>query len=488
MTDPTDEPSPFRDEGNASGAAKPVFVSGKKSSYSSDPRHLLPQSPDAEKGALSSMMNDSRCCEICREKQVTKEWFFIPAHGTIFDTVMEQWDRGLPCDFIAVTQILRDRGQLEHCGGAAFITDLFTFLPTAANIGYYLEVLSEKLTLRRIATVCAAGGERAYTEQDNVPGVLEDLEREVMAIRTRRETRQKFTGKDVAREGLAALERKIALHGRISGLSTGFAELDQVTDGLHGAELIVLAALPSLGKTALAMQIAEYLAIDSKIPIVVFSLEMSRSQFSERWIASRARVNTVPWRYGASVSDGQIAKLRCAASEFHVSRIFVEEASDMTIQEVRSSARSLVRAHGIKAIFIDSLSVMRSTSKQARDNRYREVSECINGCKEMAKELNVPVIVIAHLKPQGEINERPNLADLRESGNIAQDADGVWMLWQPAPEEGEDENPETPRVQLWIPKNRNGERFKEVPLIFQKSFTRFAEPTVEETAEQGDLI
>jgi replicative DNA helicase len=485
--DATDEPSPFTAEYDAEPPARNGAKPDLRAPASHTPNHarLLPQAQDAEKGALCSLFVDNHYCEVCRELGVTRDWFFTPAYATIFDTCMEAWDRGETFNFVTVTQILADQGLLQRCGGASVVTDVATFIPTAAEIRGYLKTLADKLAFRSIITTGTRGANRAYEEQDNLDGVLEDFEREAMAIRSRRATRQKFTGADVAREGLAALERKIQLHGRISGLSTGFEKLDKATDGLHGSELIVVAALPSLGKTAIVMQIAEFIAIDSKIPIAVFSLEMSRTQFSERWIASRAKVNTVPWRYGARVPDWQIAEIRCAASEFHQAPIFVEEASDMTIQEVRSSARSLVRAHGIKAIFIDSLSVMRSTTKQARDNRWREVSECINGCKEMAKELNVPVVVIAHLKPQGDEGERPSLSDLRESGNIAQDADGVWMLWQPPTNEPEDSK--EPQVDLWIPKNRNGERFVSVPLIFQKSFTRFREPEKTQTTTQEGL-
>jgi replicative DNA helicase len=478
--DDTDEPSPF-------GHEPIVAVATRHSRNGIAPSmRIMPQAPECEKSVISALFVDNSGCEICREIHVTHDWFFTPAFGIIFDVLMELWDRGVAFNFVTVTQILRDRQLLEHCGGAANVTNLALYIPTAANLRNDLDVLSEKLSLRRLVAVGSMMVSRAHDEQDNADGVLSDSERDVMAIRTTRETRQKFTGKDVAREGLAALERKIQLHGRISGISTGFHKLDLATDGLHGSELIVVAALPALGKTSLCMQIAEFISIDCKLPIAVFSLEMSRIQFSERWITSRAKVNTVPWRYGARVPDWQIAEIRCAASEFHASPIFVEEASDMTIQEVRSSARSLVRAHAVKAIFIDSLSVMRSTSKQARDNRYREVSECINGCKEMAKELHVPVVVIAHLKPQNAENQRPNLNDLRESGNIAQDADSVWMLWQPPSDEPE-ENNSNPAVDLWIPKNRNGERFVSVPLIFQKSITRFREPESDKTERQEGL-
>lgn len=468
------------DEASSKATRKPgddpgVDLKGKKS-YSPDPHRLLPQSPDAEKGVLSSfLINPREVGGLCAEKNITVGHFAIPAHGTIYETLLSMWDRNEPIDFITLTQILRDKGQLDHCGGAAFITDLFTFLPTAANAGYYVEILEEKFTLREVIKVCTEYAARSYDEQDNVPNLLDKVETEIYRIAQDRFRDKAADMKQLVVQAIGAIEELYTRRGSISGLATGFPDLDKMTDGLHGAEMVVIAARPSMGKTAFAMNMAEHIALELKKPIAVFSLEMSSQQLVQRLLCSRARVNLGRLRDGF-LNERDFPALQHAASFLASSKIFIDDTSGLSILELRAKARRLKSQHGIEAIFIDYLQLLRSTSKRAQDNRQLEIAEISSGLKGLAKELNVPVVVLAQLNrnPEGRKNNRPMLSDLRESGSIEQDADVVGLLVRSEYYAEDDEQREqlAGQAELIIAKQRNGP-VGDVPLTFLKEFTRF---------------
>jgi replicative DNA helicase len=481
------------DEASSKATRKPgdnpgVDLKGKKS-YPPDPHRLLPQSPDAEKGVLSSFLIASRDIGgLCAEKQVTKDHFFIPAHSLIYETLLGMWDRNEPIDFITLTQILRDKGQLDQCGGAAFVTELFTFLPTAANAGYYIEILQEKFTLREIIKICTEFAARSYDEQDDVPNLLDRVETEVFRIAQDRFKDQVANMKQLVVQAIGAIEELYSRRGSITGLSTGFDVFDKMTDGLHGAEMIVVAARPSMGKTALAMNIAEHIAIELKKPIAVFSLEMSSQQLVQRLLCSRARVNLGRVRDGF-LSERDFPALQTAASKLAESKIFIDDTSGLTILELRAKARRLKSQHDIQAIFIDYLQLLRSPSKRALDNRQLEIAEISAGLKSLAKELNVPVVVLAQLNrnPEqrtGDSRGRPRLSDLRESGSIEQDADLVGLLVREEyyADSDEEKKEVAGRSTLIIAKQRNGP-VGDVPLTFLKEYTRFENRAEDDSGE-----
>jgi replicative DNA helicase len=440
---------------------------------------LLPQSPDAEKGVLSSfLINPREVGGLCAEKQVTKEHFFIPAHALIYETLLAMWDRNEPIDFITLTQLLRDRNQLEAAAGAAFITELFTYLPTAANAGYYLDILQEKYTLREIIKICTEFAARSYDEQDDVAGLLDRVETEVFKIAQDRFKDRVTNMKKLVVAAIGAIEDLYARKGSITGLETGFPDLDKMTDGLHGAEMIVIAARPSMGKTALAMNIAEHVAVEMKKAVAVFSLEMSSQQLVQRLLCSRARVNLGRVRDGF-LAERDFPALQTAASRLAESKIFIDDTSGLTILELRAKARRLKSQHDIAAIFIDYLQLLRSPTKRAQDNRQLEIAEISSGLKALAKELNIPVVVLAQLNrnPEqrtGDSKGRPRLSDLRESGSIEQDADLVGLLVREEyyADSDEEKKEAEGKATLIIAKQRNGP-VGDVPLTFLKEFTRF---------------
>ncbi|MGA3171809.1 MAG: replicative DNA helicase [Chthoniobacteraceae bacterium] len=450
-----------------------------KVTYLPDTHRLLPQSPDAEQGVLCSfLLNPREVGGLCVERGITAESFHIPAHAGIFAVLLELWNAARPIDFITLTQVLRDRSQLDQVGGAAFVTDLFTFIPTAANAAYYIDILQEKWILRQVITTCTEYAARSYDEQDNVPNLLDEVEQHINRIARERFQAKSLSMKDQVMEAIESIEKLYERRGSITGLPTGFSELDKMTDGLHGAEMFVIAARPSMGKTALALNIAEHVAVDHKKPVAVFSLEMSSQQLVQRLLCSRARVNLQRVRDGF-LSERDFPNLTAAASKLAESKIYIDDTAGLSILEMRAKARRLKTQHDVQLIVIDYLQLLRSTSRRAQDNRQLEIAEISAGVKALAKELAIPIIVLAQLNrnPEnrsGDSKGRPRLSDLRESGSIEQDADIVALLVREEYYADTDEEKQEAegKATLILAKQRNGP-VGDVPLTFLKEFTRF---------------
>lgn len=440
---------------------------------------MLPQSQDAELGLLGSvLLCPKEVMGECVEKKITPEHFHIPAHATLFGILRELYDANKPIDFILLTQILRDRGLLDQVGGAPFVTSLFTFVPTAANAGYYLEILKEKHTLRQVIVTCTELASRSYEEQENIEGFLDQVESKIFQISESRLSEKNFQIKDAVVAALDSIEKLYERKGEISGLPTGFADFDKMTDGLHSSEMIVIAARPSMGKTALAMNIAEHAALNGKHAVAIFSLEMSSQQLVQRLLCSRAKVNLGKVRDGF-MAERDFHNLTTAASKIAESKILIDDTPGLSILELRAKARRMKAQHDIKLIVIDYLQLLKSTSRRAQDNRQLEIAEISSGVKALAKELDLPIIVLAQLNrnPEsrtGDSKGRPRLSDLRESGSIEQDADLVGLLVREEyyAENDEDREALAGKATLIIAKQRNGP-VGDVPLTFLKEFTRF---------------
>jgi replicative DNA helicase len=363
-----------------------------------------------------------------------------------------------------------------------FVTNLFTFVPTAANVGYYIDIVRDKYILRSIIIAATESVRRAYEEQDDVGNLLDEVEQRIFAVGEDRFKGQIVPMKDQVMEAIESIEKLYENRGGITGLSTGFTELDRMTNGLHPGEMIVIAARPSMGKTALAMNIVEHVAVSEKLPVGVFSLEMSSQQLVQRMLCSRARVNLAKVR-GGFLAERDFPNLTAAASKLAEARIFIDDSSSLNILELRAKARRLKAQQDVQLIAIDYLQLVTSSSRRAQDNRQLEITEISAGLKGLAKELKIPVIVVAQLnrQPEQRSGGTPRLSDLRESGAIEQDADLVGLLLRPGfYEEKDDEDKEEPRIsddkaedaELIIAKQRNGP-VGTVPLTFFKQFTRF---------------
>src|SRR5881398_1623279 len=434
-----------------------------------------PHSVDAEQGVLGSMLISPRETIAACVERINEDYFYVPAHRTIYDVLVDLWNAGQAIDLITFTQVLRDRNLLETLGGAAFVTSLFTFVPTAANVQYYLEIVRDKYILREIISAATESVRRAYEEQDEVNDLLDEVEQRIFAVGEDRFKGQMLSMKEQVMSTLESIEKLFENKGAITGVSTGFRDLDKLTSGLHSSEMIVIAARPSMGKTALAMNIAEHAAIEVKLPVAIFSLEMSAQQLVQRMLCSRARVNLAKTRDGF-LAEADFPKLTHAASKLAEAKIFVDDSAGLTILELRAKARRLKAQQNVQLIIVDYLQLLRSTSRRAQDNRQLEISEISAGLKGLAKELKIPIVVVAQLnrQPEARSGGKPRLSDLRESGSIEQDADLVGLLVRPEIYE-EDEEARAEKAgeaELIIAKQRNGP-VGEIPLTFLKEYTRF---------------
>lgn len=435
----------------------------------------LPHAVEAEQGVLGSMLISPK--EAIGEAVVhlKAEDFHVPAHQTIFDLMVEVWDKGGGIDLVTFTNVLRDLGRLEEVGGASFVTSLFTFVPTAANLEYYIDIVRDKSLLRKAIKACTDGVREAFEEQNDVSGVIDRIEQSIMGIGDNRFESTIVPVKDLVMEAIEHIERCYENRDGVTGMSTGFAGLDAMTRGLQNGDMIVIAGRPSMGKTSLAMNIAEHVAIEGNKPVGVFSLEMSRMQLVQRMVCSRARVNMQKVLDGF-LSERDFPSLTAAASKLAGAPLFIDDSSALPILELRARARRMKSRFHVELILIDYLQLLRSASKRAQENRQVEISEISSGVKGLAKELGIPIIVCAQLnrQPEARTGGKPRLSDLRESGSIEQDADLVGLLVRPEVyEDDEDERQKLAgEAELIIAKHRNGP-IGEVPLVFLKEFTRF---------------
>ena len=488
---------PRKTAGNGAGRGSAAQNGGRvfrnpPTGSAQDIHRTPPHSVEAEQGVLGSMLISPRdTIAECVEK-INEEYFYVPAHQTIYTVVVELWNAGQAIDLITFTQVLRDRNLLESLGGAAFVTSLFTFVPTAANVQYYLDIVRDKYILREIIAAATESVRRAYEEQDEVNNLLDEVEQRIFAVGEDRFKGQMLSMKEQVMSTLESIEKLFENKGAITGVSTGFRDLDKLTSGLHSSEMIVIAARPSMGKTALAMNIAEHAAIQLKLPVAIFSLEMSAQQLVQRMLCSRARVNLAKTRDGF-LAEADFPKLTNAASKLAEAKIFIDDSAGLSILELRAKARRLRAQQDVQLIVVDYLQLLRSTSRRAQDNRQLEISEISAGLKGLAKELKIPIIVVAQLNRNPEIRTGsgkgvPRLADLRESGSIEQDADLVGLLVREEyyADSDEERTEMEGKAELIIAKQRNGP-IGQVKLTFLKDFTRF-EDRAEDAAEPEEAF
>ncbi len=390
------------------------------------------------------------------------------------EVLVEMYDHKEPIDLITLHQRVKDRQQLEAAGGLAYLSSLPDTVPSAANLGYYLNILHEKFILRRMITTCTDVVGRVYEHSGEVDSLLDEVERDILHISEARVESATDTMKELVHRAISTIEDYHQRQGMLTGVGTGFIDLDKMTSGLHAGEMIVVAARPSMGKTSLAMNIAEHVAVEQRLPVGVFSLEMTSDSLVLRMLCSRARVNLRNIRDGF-LAERDFPKLTGAAGKLANAPLFIDDSSGLSILQLRAKARRMYQQYGIKLFVIDYLQLLHSTARRA-ENRQQEIADISNGIKALAKELKVPVIVLSQLNRELEKdkNRKPRLSDLRESGAIEQDADLVALLYKPSSGDEEDASPDQDAapVNLLIAKQRNGPT-GDVNLTFFKSFTRF---------------
>ncbi len=438
---------------------------------------LPPHSVEAERGVLGCvLLAPAEGMGVCLEKlKRGSEVFYDLRHQAMFNLLSEMYDRKEAIDVITLQQRLRDRNQLEAVGGLSYLASVMDAVPSAANLEYYLEIVREKYLLRKMIQTCTAVVGRVYEHQGEVDALLDEIERDVLRIGEERVENSSRTIKELVHKAINTVEEYHQRQGMLTGIGTGFADLDKMTSGLHGGEMIVIAARPSMGKTSLAMNIAEYVAVEGRLPVGVFSLEMTAESLVLRMLCSRSRVNLRNVREGF-LAERDFPKLTGSAGKLANAPLFIDDSSGLSILQLRAKARRMYQQFGIRLFVIDYLQLLNSTSRRA-ENRQQEIADISNGIKALAKELNVPVIVLSQLNRELEKDKsrKPRLSDLRESGAIEQDADLVGLLYKP--NSGDEEEGAAPEhdavpVNLYIAKQRNGPT-GDVPLTFLKGYTRF---------------
>jgi replicative DNA helicase len=440
------------------------------------PDRLPPHSLEAEQGVLGCLLlapNEAIPIAVERLGQGADEFYDL-RHQVIYRTLTELWDDHTPIDLISAQDRLQTWQRLEEVGGIAYLSSLLDLVPSAANVAYYLDIVAEKSSLRRMVQTCAGIVSRIYDFSGEVEPMLDEAEREVMRCAEQRVTHAAATVRDLVRGAIRGLEERLAHPGEIIGLSTGFVDLDRITNGLRNGHMVTLAARPSVGKTSLAMNIAEHVACDLRLPVGVFSLEMTGIDLVERMLFSRARVSAWSAREGF-LAERDYPRITGAAGAIAAAPLHIDDSSGLTIFQLRAKARRMHQQHGLRLLIVDYLQLLRGGSKRY-ESRQVEVSDISMGIKSLAKELNLPVIAISQLNRQLEQGKgrKPMLSDLRDSGSIEQDSDFVGFLYRPrnAEDDSEPADAEAQAVNLLVAKQRGGPT-GEVPLTFLRSYTRF---------------
>lgn len=416
---------------------------------------IPPHSLEAEQATLGSLLIDKDAI-IKIADRLRPEDFYVEKHGRIYDAMLTLYQKHEPVDIISLSNILEERGQLESTGGRSHLVALSNQVPTAANILQYANIIQKKSTLRRLQSAAGTIIELSRDESEDVSDLLDQAEKSLFNV-SQRFLRVNFINiRDVLDEAFDRIDKLHREGGQLRGMSTGFTQLDNLLGGFQRSDLIVLAARPSIGKTSLALDFARNIAIKSKMPVGIFSLEMSKEQVVDRLLVSQADIDLWKMRTGRLKDDEDFARIGHAMGLLAEAPIFIDDSATANIMEIRTKARRLQSEHKeLGLIVVDYLQLMESRTSE---NRTQEISEITRGLKSIARELNVPVLALSQLSRAVE-QERPpipKLAHLRESGSIEQDADVVMFIYRPVVYNPDIEVEKRNLAEIHIAKHRNG--------------------------------
>jgi replicative DNA helicase len=433
---------------------------------------LPPQNVEAEQSVLGGILIENEAVNKVMEI-LTADDFYRDAHSRIFNALISLSERDEPADLITLTNELRKIDQLDSIGGASYLASLIDSVPTAANIEYYAKIVKEKAILRKLIQTSTEIITQSYQDRGDVEGFLDEAERAIFEISEKRVKPSFYSIRDIVKESFKTLERLFEKKELVTGVPSGFKELDRLTAGFHASDLIIVAGRPSMGKTALCLNISQYAAIEKRIPVAIFSLEMSKEQLVIRMLCSEAQVEGTRLRTGF-LTESDWPKLTLAAGNLSDAPIFIDDSAAISILELRAKARRLKGEHGLGMLIIDYLQLMKGRTRV--ESRQQEISEISRSLKALAKELNIPVIAVSQLsrKTEERTGNRPQLSDLRESGAIEQDADLILFLYRDEVYNRSEDNPNKGKAELIIGKQRNGPIGK-IELAFLDKFTTFKE-------------
>jgi replicative DNA helicase len=431
---------------------------------------IPPFSIDAEQATLGGLLVDPDGF-VKIKSSLAADDFYEPRHRLIFGAMMVLYESGKPVDLLTVSQALKDSGQLDKVGGTGYLMDLTSASPTSANIAYYSEIVIEKSILRRVIDTGGGIAKLAYEEGAKADEVLDEAEKAIFGIASSNSKTGFVQIKDVLSPVFNRIEEINKNKSGITGVPTGYYDLDKMTAGFQKSDLIILAARPSVGKSSLGLNIACNVAMREKKTVAIFSLEMSKESLVERMMASEARVNAQDMRRG-TLSDDAWPKISHCIGELYNAPIYVDDTPELSALELRAKARKLALEKGLSLIIVDYLQLMHTKMKV--ENRVQEISQITRSLKALARELSVPIIVQSQLSRTIEQRQdhRPVLSDLRESGSIEQDADVVMFLSRPQNEK----ESQLGLIDLILAKQRNGP-VGNIKLKFMRQYTRFENVT-----------
>lgn len=433
-------------------------------------KRVLPHSIEAEQSVIGAMIMDREAITIASEI-ICGDDFYNKQYGVVFDTMVELNDEGRPVDLVTLQDRLREKDVPPEVSSLEFIRDLITAVPTSANIKYYAGIVAEKATLRKLIRLNEEIANTCYIGKENLEVILEDTEKRVFELVQKRNTGDFVPIRQIVMNAMDKIEKASKSSGNVTGIATGFIDLDYRTAGMQPSDLILIAARPSMGKTAFVLNIAQYVAFKLDQTTAIFSLEMSKEQLVNRLFSLESRVDSQHLRTG-NLSDAEWEKLIESAGVIGKSNLIIDDTPGISISELRSKCRKYKLEYDLKLIIIDYLQLM-SGSGRGSDSRQQEISDISRSLKALARELNVPVVALSQLSRAVEQrpDHRPMLSDLRESGAIEQDADVVMFIYR-----DDYYNKDTEKkgiAEIIIAKQRNGP-IGTVELVWLPDYTKFA--------------
>jgi replicative DNA helicase len=444
----------------------------------------LPHNLEAERSILGAILLDNHALNAAIEK-LRSDDFFLPQHRQIFDRMIQLGEKQQAIDTVTLMEDLTRSGKLESAGGISYLSQLADGLPRVTNVEHYARIVKEKAVLRSLIFSASAIQEQALAAGDDADTILDRAESAIFQIAEDRVRAGLIGVKELVRENYERLERIFSEGRRITGLGTGYTDLDNQTAGLQPSELVILAARPSMGKTALALNIAENVALRKREPVAIFSLEMSKESLLLRMLASEARVDAHKFRTGHMNRDDW-GKITGALSNLGEAPLWIDDSASSTVLEMGAKARRLKRDRGLSLMIVDYLQLVVPTHTGRGTNRQEEVSSISRSLKGLAKELKLPIIVLSQLTRAPEREERkPQLADLRESGAIEQDADVVMFINRPNFYKTDLPEEDRAKAELIIAKQRNGPTGT-LNFVFLARHTRFEEAAPDAWSAGGD--
>ena len=434
---------------------------------------IPPHNDDAERAVLGAMLLETNAIGTAGEKLSDKD-FYSKNHATIFLAILALYNKSTVADLLTLREELRQEGKLEAVGGEAYIAGLTNVVPTTANIEYYCKVVADCSLRREIIRMAYDAIADAFDESNDARQTLERTEQRIFELDNKRHTISYRSAEVIIPEVIAKIEENYSRKGALSGVPSGFSELDRVTAGFQPQDLIIIGARPSQGKTALALSMAKYVAVQKKLPVGFFSLEMSNIQVAMRILSAEAQVNSNALRTGI-IEKKDLNRIPEAAGRIHGAPLFIVDVPNMKLLDLRSQARRMCLQEKVEIIFIDYLGLVGlETPGSTYIQRHEMIAEISRSLKSLARELNIPIVVLSQLNRQAADGTKPGLAVIRDSGAVEQDADLVMFIHREADAEKKavEQGLDSIETKLIIAKHRNGET-RDIDLLFQKKYTLF---------------